>query len=189
MTAPEGLTPRTSHVLLQWRSTLLQIGCWVALLVALWHSAAWAEWTVKRLYNQVDNLERCVLESHSVPVSDGYQETQASIRVSADAILVKTKAPLDDGFADIGLQVGKNDFIKMDKIVEERSALFASSYTKILEQWKKGPAPVKKGQQSPIPTVKVQLRFWPTWPATGTHAVEFSLDGFSKAYTDMAACK
>jgi hypothetical protein len=171
-----------------WRM-LLQIGCWVACLSTLLHSVAWAEWTVKRLNNQTGNLERCVLESNTAPVNDGYQETQVSMIVSADTVIVKTKVPLDDSFDDIGLQVEKNAFIKMDKIVEERSALFASSYTKILEQLKKGPVPVKKGQQSPSPTVKVQLRFWPTWPVTGTHAVEFSLDGFSKAYTDMAACK
>ena len=68
--------------------------------------------------------------------------------VSPDTIVVKTKAPLDDSFADIGLQVDKNDFIKMDNVVEERSALFASSYAKILEQFKKGSAPVKKGRKA-----------------------------------------
>ena len=171
------------------RKALLQVGCWVALLVMLLDSAAWAAWTVKRLYNQMGNLDRCVLESNAASVRDGYQETQASMIISVDAIMVKTKAPLDDSFGDIGLQVEKNDFIKMDKIVEERSALFASSYTKILAQLKKEPAPVKKGQKPPIPTVKVQLRFWPTWPATGTHAVEFSLEGFSKAYAEMGACQ
>jgi hypothetical protein len=141
------------------------------------------------VYNQLGNFERCVLESHTVPVSDGYQETQASLIVSADAILVKTKAPLDDSFGDIGLQVEKNDFIKIDKVVEESSALFTTSYKKILGQLQKEPVPVKKGQKPASATVKVKLRFWPTWPVTGTHAVEFSLEGFSKAYAEMVACK
>jgi len=155
----------------------------------LLHSPAWAEWTVKRVYNQIGNFERCVLESHIAPVSDGYQETQVTFVVNTDAILVKTKAPLDTSFGDIGLQVEKNDFIKMDKVIEESSALFTTSYTKILGQLKKEPTPVKKSQKPVSATVKVQLRFWPTWPVTGTHAVEFRLEGFSKAYAEMAACK
>lgn len=175
--------------LLSGRRTLLQIGCWVACLVTLLPIVAWAEWTVKRLHSQTGTLERCVLESNTVPVNDGYQETQVSMIVSTDTIIVKAKAPLDGSFGDIGLQVEKNDFIKMDKIVEERSALFAVSYTKILEQLKKASVSVKTGQKSASPAVKVPLRFWPTWPATGTHAVEFRLEGFSKAYTDMVACK
>ena len=68
-----------------------------------------------------------MLESNTAPVNDGYQETQASLIVSTDSILVKTKAPLDDSFGDIGLQIEKNDFIKMDQIVEEQSALFTTS--------------------------------------------------------------
>jgi hypothetical protein len=130
-----------------------------------------------------------VLVSNTLPVQDGYQETQAYMVVSTDAIIVKTRVPLDDGFNDIGLQVDKNPFITMDRVLEERSALFASSYAKIIEQFKKGPAPARKGQSPPIPKVRVQLRFWPTWPVTGTHDVEFNLEGFSKAYAEMVACQ
>ncbi len=79
--------------LLSLRRTLLQSGCWLACLVTLLHSVAWAEWTVKRLYSQTGTLERCMLESNTAFVSDGYQETQVSMMVSADTITVKTKAP------------------------------------------------------------------------------------------------
>lgn len=162
----------------------------MGLLLALLSQPAWAEWTVKRLYNPMGNVERCVVESHVVPVSDGYQETEVSLVVSANTIVIKSKAPLDDSFGDIGLQVAKNDFIKMDKVIDERSALFAASYAKILAQFKQGgAAPVKKGQPPQAPQVRIQLRFWPTWPATGTHDVEFDLEGFSKAYANMVACK
>ena len=33
--------------------------------------------------------------------------------------------------------------------------------------------------------LRVQLRFWPEWPATGTHAATFSLIGFTKAYAEL----
>jgi hypothetical protein len=36
----------------------------------------------------------------------------------------------------------------------------------------------------------VTLRFWPTWPETGTHAIEVSLIGFTKAWDEMqASCR
>jgi hypothetical protein len=36
----------------------------------------------------------------------------------------------------------------------------------------------------------VTMRFWPTWPETGTHSVEVSLIGFTKAWDDMqASCR
>ena len=158
-------------------------------LVTLLHSPAWAAWTVKRVYNQTGSFERCVVESPTAPVSDGYQETQVTLIVHTDAILVKTKAPLDDSFGDIGLQVEKHDLIKMDQVVEESSALFTTSYKQILGQLQQEPVPVKKGRKPASTTVRVQLRFWPTWPVTGTHAVEFSLEGFSKAYVEMVTCK
>jgi len=149
---------------------------------------AWAAWTVKRMYTTGGSVERCVVETEPVLVNDGYQETQATLLVSVDAVTVKTRAPLDDSFADLGLQVDGQEFIKIDKVVDERSAVFATSYTKILEQFKKASVPGKRGQKPAASKVKLQLRFWPTWPATGTHEAFWSLEGFSKAYTEMAAC-
>jgi hypothetical protein len=35
----------------------------------------------------------------------------------------------------------------------------------------------------------VRLRFWPTWPATGTHSATFSLIGFTRAYEQLAGCR
>ena len=32
------------------------------------------------------------------------------------------------------------------------------------------------------------LRFWPEWPATGTHSATFSLIGFTKAYGELSGC-
>jgi hypothetical protein len=52
-----------------------------------------------------------------------------------------------------------------------------AQYPRLIEQFKQG------GK------IRAQLRFWPTWPVTGTHAVTFSLSGFSKAYAAMLACK
>ncbi|MGE3539139.1 MAG: hypothetical protein AB7N91_17130 [Candidatus Tectimicrobiota bacterium] len=159
------------------------------LLLILGSVPARAEWLSKRLSGPPGTPARCIVESTPLPIYDGYQETQIAIVVSAEHVLVKSKAPLDDSFGDLGLQVDKFEFIKADRVLEERSALFASSYTKLLEQFKKGPGAVKKGQKPGASSLRVQLRFWPTWPATGAHATEFLLDGFSKAHTEMLACQ
>jgi hypothetical protein len=84
---------------------------------------------------------------------------------------------LDAGFSDIGMAVDQEEFIPMDKLGGEKTALFDSKYDRIVEQFKAGTR------------VRVQLRFWPTWPATGTHSTEFTLIGFTKAFGDLSGCR
>jgi len=134
---------------------------------------AGATWTVQRL---AETAGRCYLQSDTKTLSDGYQDTHATMLVQHEAVLVQTAAPLDVSFADIGLQVDKQALIPMDTLSERKTAQFTTSYATLIEQFKRGYS------------VRVQLRFWPTWPATGTHEVTFSLLGFTKAYTDMLAC-
>jgi hypothetical protein len=134
---------------------------------------AGAAWTVQRLAEAAGG---CYLQSDTKAVSDGYQDTHATMLVQHEAVLVQTAAPLDVSFADIGMQVDKQALIPMDTLSERKTARFTTSYTTLIEQFKRGYS------------VRVQLRFWPTWPATGPHEVTFSLLGFTKAYTDMQAC-
>jgi hypothetical protein len=138
--------------------------------------AASATWTVKRPVEGSAGQTGCYLQSEVMTVSDGYQDIQASIMVRQNAVLVQTGSPLDASFADIGLQVDNEALIHMDDVSLRQTALFTSHYTDLVEQFKKGLR------------VKAQLRFWPTWPVTGTHSVTFSLIGFTKAYADLQAC-
>lgn len=111
-------------------------------------------------------------------MSDGYQETPVYLLVTPDTVVAKTDAPLDESFADIAMQVDEEKFLPMDRVLERQSAMFTSDYDEIVAQFKKGKS------------VRVQLRFWPTWPATGTHSVTFSLIGFTKAYDEVvSACQ
>jgi hypothetical protein len=148
----------------------------ISMFLLLCHRAADAAWTVQRHAGTVEGKAACHLQSDTKPVNDGYQETRATLLVQQDAVRVQTAAPLDTSFADIGIQVDKQAFIPMDTVSERKTALFTSNYATLVEQFKKGY------------TVRVQLRFWPTWPVTGTHDVTFSLVGFTKAYMEMLAC-
>ena len=64
----------------------------------------------------------------------------------------------DAGFNDIGVAVDEEPLIPMDRLADPRTAVFESRYATLVEQFKRG---LK---------ARVVLRFWPTWPATGTHA-------------------
>ena len=144
--------------------------------LVFWGSVACADWTVQRISNATGSEMHCHLQSDTRSVSDGYQETSVSILVQADAVLVKTAAILDASFSDIGMQIDKHAFLPMDDVYLDKVARFASHYDAIINQFRKGY------------TLRVQLRFWPTWPATGTHSVSFNLIGFSKAYAEMLIC-
>jgi hypothetical protein len=137
---------------------------------------AGAAWTVQRTVAPQTNQAQCHLKSDVMTLNDGYQDIKAFVRIHQDALQVNTEAPLDTSFSDIGLQVDKNDFILMDSVSSRQAALFTDNYARLIQQFKQGRR------------VRVQLRFWPTWPTTGTHSVSFSLIGFSKAYTRMQTC-
>ena len=153
------------------------IAGFAAVLWLLYGRETSAVWTVKRPGDVAPGQARCFLELTPMTVSDGYQDTQVAMVVHADAVLIRTESPLDASFADIGMQVDTQPFVPMDTVADRKVAVFTTQYPRLIAQFKQGSK------------VRVQLRFWPTWPETGTHAVTFSLVGFSKAYTAMLACR
>jgi hypothetical protein len=118
----------------------------------------------------------CRLQTNQEPIHDGYLDIHAWLEISDRAVIVHTESPLDTSFSDIGLQVDENAFVPMDRLEKDKAARFESLYPTLVEQFKKGRS------------VRVQLRFWPTWPATGAHSTTFSLKGFTKAYTSFSGC-
>jgi hypothetical protein len=138
----------------------------LVLLLAGPGTAGVTEWTV----------DRCVLESSRQPLPDGYQQTTVHFTVTPRSVVLVAAAPLDGTGQDVGLKVDAEPFVRPDR-VEDRKALFDSKAAQLIAQFKAGT------------TVRVQLRFWPTWPATGTHATTMSLIGFTRAYDELSACR
>ena len=147
-----------------------------AIATILISAMASANWTVKRIRGEKNQL-RCILESEKEALYDGYQDTEAFMRLDDKSLLVMTESNIDPNFSDVGLQVDEYGFIRMDKVSMEKRALFESEIATIINQFKAGV------------TAKVQLRFWPTWPATKTYSVTFSLIGFREAYAASLRCK
>ena len=124
--------------------------------------------------------KNCRIESDKATVNDGYQTTTAQLIVtSGNVVQVLSESTFDGGSGDIGVQVDKNAFVKFDKLMGDKTVVFdAAAAALLIPQFKAGLR------------ARTQLRFWPTWPVTGTHDADFSLIGFTKAYEEMAAnCK
>jgi hypothetical protein len=135
-------------------------------------TALGAEWVVRP-----GTGGECVLESSPESLPDGYQTITARIRVDGKTVSVSSPSVLDPGFKDIGIAVDEDPLVPMDRLADPRTAVFDSSYGPLVEQFKRGLR------------ARVQLRFWPTWPATGTHSVSFSLIGFTRAHARLPECK
>jgi hypothetical protein len=135
-------------------------------------SVAAAEWAVKP-----GTGAACVVESAPEPISDGYQATTARIHVDGKTVVVSSPSVLDPGFNDIGIAVDDHEIVPMDRLADSRTAVFESRYPAIVEQFKRGLR------------ARVQLRFWPTWPATGVQSATVSLIGFSRAYARRDECR
>ena len=136
-----------------------------------------ADWTVKTVARADGPGVRCVLESSRQSLPDGYQKTTAYISVAPRSVTVTSVSVLDGGFKDIGLVVDQEELIAMDRLEGDKTAVFDSHYDRVVEQF-------KAGLQA-----RVQLRFWPTWPATGAHSTTVSLIGFTKAYDQLSGCR
>ena len=142
----------------------------LAILVVGTTSPAWAQWTLKK------DKGACALESNQMPVPDGYQESSARVSIDRKAIRVRTESVLDPSFTDLGLRVDDKGLVAIDGAPDRNEVIFEKGYARIIED-------MKKGKQ-----LSVQLRFWPTWPATGTHAFTVGLKGFTAAYGELLKC-
>ena len=119
----------------------------------------------------------CVLEATAESVTDGYQNTTARLRVDAKAVTVTSPSVFDPGFKDIGIAVDDEPLVPMDRLADPRTAVFESQYATLVERFKRGLR------------ARLQLRFWPTWPATGTHSATVSLIGFTRAHARLPDCQ
>ena len=149
----------------------------VLAFLALGGSAAADEWSVKTVARTDGPGTRCVLESARQSLSDGYQDTMAYVTVDGRSVAVTSASNLDPGFSDIGLVIDQEPLVPMDQLAGMKTAVFDTKYARLVELFKAGAR------------LRVQLRFWPEWPATGTHSAIFSLIGFTKAYGELAGCR
>jgi hypothetical protein len=121
----------------------------------------------------------CRLDADKASLSDGYQKTSAQVRVTPTEVRVVSESTFDDTKGDLQIKVDKNDAVKADGLDGAKAVVFKGpAAATLIAQFKAG---LK---------ADVTLRFWPTWPETGTHDIVVSLIGFTKAWDDMqASCR
>ena len=121
----------------------------------------------------------CRLDSDKGALSDGYQKTSLQLRVTATEVRVVSESTFDDSKGDLRIQVDKQDAIKADGLDGPKTVVFkGASAGTLIGQFKAG---LK---------ADVSMRFWPTWPETGTHSLVVSLIGFTRAWDEMqASCR
>jgi len=121
----------------------------------------------------------CRLDSDKGALSDGYQKTSLQVRVTATEVRVVSESTFDDSKGDLRIQVDKQDAIKADGLDGPKTVVFkGASAGTLIGQFKAG---LK---------ADVSMRFWPTWPETGTHSLVVSLIGFTRAWDEMqASCR
>jgi hypothetical protein len=174
----EFLTPMRDSATLP-RSGLLPAAIGLALLALApgVPRPAMAEWSLRSEPAAPGKPTSCVMLTEQQPLPDGYQKTSAQILVDRQSVRVTSASQLDPGDSDIGLFVDDGPFVKFDEVVGSRTAVFRTQYDTLIEDFKRG---LK---------VRVQLRFWPTWPKTTTHSATFSLIGFTRTHERLAECR
>jgi hypothetical protein len=126
-------------------------------------------WKVKHLEGTA-----CRLESEKVTLSDGYQTTSVQLLVTATEVTAVSESTFDGSGGDLLIQVDRQDPVKADGLSGDKTVLFKSGVNTLIAEFKPG---LK---------ARVQLRFWPTWPETGSHSAMVSLIGFTKAWEEMS---
>ncbi|MDG4551338.1 MAG: hypothetical protein P9F19_08115 [Candidatus Contendobacter sp.] len=135
---------------------------------------AQAAWTAASKPDPLTRQSSCLVSSDPQSTPDGYGTTPVSLVFDGARLLVVTESELDSSFADLQLVIDKNPPIRSAEIARNKMALvFGRDLPDLVRQ-------LRTGRQA-----VVYLRFWPTWPATESFAIPFSLVGFSKAQDAM----
>lgn len=132
-----------------------------------------AAWTAAIQSDPVTRQSRCLLTSESQTTSDGYNTTPVFLLLNNNSFMVVTESDLDPSFADLQLIVDDKPPMRSDKIARKTILVFDKNIPELVQL-------LRLGRQ-----ITVYLRFWPTWPATQTFPVRFSLSGFSKAHDSL----
>lgn len=118
----------------------------------------------------------CRMQSVKKTMDDGQGETKVWLEFDSKQMIIKTQSEIDSAYNDLSIKVDDKSEIKSTQIVDKNNLVFQSDIKTITEEFIKGKI------------VKVNLRFWPTWPTTGLKTTEFSLKGFTKVYRSLKPC-
>ena len=128
-------------------------------------------------WSVVNGNGSCQLKSAVAPISDGYLEIDVQLRFEARGLRVITPSTIDTEGDHLALEVD-GDAVNVSASVEGGTdVLFSGDIDAIGKRFVRG------GEAD------VRLRFWPTWPVTGTKTVRYNLRGFTAAWKQYLQCR
>jgi hypothetical protein len=132
--------------------------------------AADSAWKKTLRADPINHQSVCLLVSPAKITSDGYESTPVQLLFNGSSLVIATESELDGAFKDLQLLVDDKPPMHSDKIINKNFLVFDANVAELVKL-------MRAGQQ-----ITVNLRFWPTWPATHSFPIKFSLIGFSKAH-------
>lgn len=118
----------------------------------------------------------CTLES-AFSMPDGYQTAKMVVGINEQGLYLRSEAPFDASFHDLTLAVDNNASESISKLQGPKLALLNGGGPERMQAFIKGL------------TLRLGLRFWPTWPAKGVQHATVSLIGFHLASQGLANCR
>lgn len=125
----------------------------------------------------VDGDKGCVLASSAVAINDGYLDITVQLRFADGGLRALTPSNIDLQGEDLGLFVDGDERFAIASVEGQTHVLLAGQVDDIGEHFVHGREAV------------LRLRFWPSWPITGTKSAAFSLIGFTKAWKQYQECR
>lgn len=143
----------------------------------IWSMVAWGQeppaWSPQLVRHPETGESSCKLVSTKVTIDDGQGETSVRLQLDAESLLVLTDSNIDDTLNDLTVVVDEFEPIPIDEVIAAKHLRLRDRTEEIIQQFRAGT------------DVRINLRFWPSWPSTGIKTASFSLIGFTKAYNSL----
>ena len=130
-------------------------------------------WVLNR---EPDSSGRCALFYREQVMQDGQGETTVRLMISSNEMIFKTRSNIDLSYEQTGIRLDQQAQIPIEQVLNETDIRYAKNIQEVL----------RKMQTAEHLTLS--LGFWPTWPVTRTHQLDFDISDFSLAFNKLKTC-
>lgn len=136
------------------------------------------EWELVTAEDPITYERVCLMVSTTKKMEDGHGKTPITIFYNGESFIIKTKSNIDMSYEKSGIKVDSaSTLYSIDKVHRETKAIFKTQAPAMLDAF-------LNGKQAHI-----LLGFWPTWPKTKLHHIQFDLSYFAEIYPSFLHCK
>ncbi len=133
-------------------------------------------WKAQEFPNPVDGTAMCAVVSEPVVVLNGTLDTRVRIIVGKSSVFLRTDATFDTETPETGFRVDAGFPITFDRFHNELTAVIDDSYPRLMRSLENGS------------TLRASFAYQPQLSSSETHVVEFTLDSFGAALSQLSVC-